>query len=341
MGRTTKSNAVLVHPDFSITRTLRGYKDFEDVYQGVSSTQNVIWLSDRPSGKDPQAEVAFTKLQSEINSLSGVIPPGGLVTNDTAISPWLQRGVPVPLGATIVVWLPYFQANVPAFLVGRPNPMEYIVAWRTRSPSVYRQNRQPYHDGFDGIGQTDDGSGKNFQATGSATPIFTGTAKERRVIQGSWECLRYAQTEPTVGTDFIATEDVWSLKLSVAPTPGVQPLPPLFPYFKTTAPSSPVLGDITQGVLKNGGPGFFPFGTTPLYVPVTMKCKGDELILGVKTLVPPTELDPTGALNFDSNAYFISLFFGRAGYQTGHPDIATPFVPNKRLGAHISTGTAP
>lgn len=339
MSKKAKSTSVLVHPDFSIARTLRGYKNFEDVYQGKSSANSTIWLSDRQSGKDPQADIAFAKLQGQINSLSGVIPPGGLDANDTQISPWFQRGIPVPLGATIVLWLPYLQANAIVGEAPVPIGVRYIVGWRTRDVSVFNQRREPFHQGVSGAGATDNGAIKNFEATGAAVPIFTGQATARRTILAAFECVRYAQAEPTLGSEAVATEDLWALELRLNPEQDKKPSPPLFPYFKTQPAAAPgvVLGDLSQGVLVNGGPTSNPYGAGALLVPVTMKCKGDELLLGV-------QLEPTGfiapAWNFDNNAYNLSLFFGRAGFATGFPALA-PLGGNKQLGAYISTGSAP
>ena len=332
MSKSSPQKGVLVVPEFGITKILRGYDDFEDVYQGQGIDNNVIWLSDRKDGKDPQAALAFKKLQAEVDANGGVIPPLGLTSNDTGVNPWLQRGLPVPLGASIVMYLPYAQGYSVSGEAFFNLPLKYIVAWRNRSVSAQGLNRQPYHQAFDGLGQTDDGRLNALTATGAGTHIFSGAATARRVIQAFWEPLRYAQAEPPL-TGGPAIEDVWELTFRTAPDVAQTPLPPLFPYLKTLTPApNPTLGALGQGSLKNNN-------TFPFYVPVSTKVKGDELLIGVT--LDTSNISPGAGFNFDAGAYILSLAFGRAGYITGDPSIATPLVPNRQLGVYVTTGSNP
>lgn len=326
--------SVLVVPEFGIVKVLRGYSDFEDQYQGKRIQGNVIWLSDRKDGKDPQAAVAFKKLQSEVDKNGGVIPGGGLTSNDTAINPWFQRGLPVPLGSTVIVYLPYAAGVGTQGEVTYPLPFQYVVAWRNRSSSVNALQRQPYHSAFDGLGEPDDGRNAAFTATGVASPIFSGQATARRVIQAFWDPLRYAQTEPAAGD--LSVEDVWANSFRTNPSGDLTlaPQPPLFPYFKTVPPApNPTYGSLGQGAIKNN-----TLDRYPNYVPVSLKAKGDEMMIGVMMDTSATISIPT--FDFDNNAFLLSVFFGRSGYVTGNASLATPLKQNKSLGVFVTTGSS-
>ena len=338
MAKSTPSpqKSVLVVPEFGITRILRGYSGFEDQYQGKNVFNNVIWLSDRKDGKDPQAAVAFKKLQAQVDKNGGVIPGGGLTDNDTAINPWFQRGIPVPIGATIILYLPYSAASGSSGGTPYPLPFRYVVAWRNRSSSVNALARQPYHSAFDGLGQPDNGSNAALTATGISSNIFSGAATARRVIQAFWEPLRYAQAEPAGGD--ISTEDVWANSFRTNPSSDLSlaPQPPLFPYFKTVPPApNPTYGSIGQGAIKNN-----TLDRYPNYVPISLKVKGDEMMIGVMLDTSFAPVGPAITFDFDANAYLLSLLFGRAGFVTGNAALAPPLVPNKSLGVFVTTGSS-
>lgn len=316
------SETVNVPADFSIVTTLRGYKNFEDVYQGVSHSQ-LIYLSDRESGKDPESEEAYNRLSAELAANGGVVPPGGLTSNASGISPWLQRGIPVPLGGWIVLYLPYILSSEGG------SALLYYIGWRNRSVEHFRETREPFHLAFDGLGQDDDGSLKEAQAVGGApTAIFGGATAVRRLITGYWEPTRWAPTtEPATGpTIFDDFQSV--IRMNPQGTAGPLTPTPLFPYLDPT--KNPVSGDVMQGFLKNAPPG----SNQLAYLPVPIRCKGDELILAVRC-----ETDAN--YDFNSSDFLISLLFGRAGYTTGQPTLAAPLVPIPTLGAYMSTGSAP
>ncbi len=137
------SQSVLVTPDFSMARILRGYTDFEDIYQDTDQ-KYPIYLSDRKSGKDPISEVAYGRISAQYRANAGTLP---LDNNDTGVDPWLQRGVPVPLGAQCALYFPYISsASTPS------RGYNYFLIWRVRSSSSYNQLRQPFHSPFNGAG---------------------------------------------------------------------------------------------------------------------------------------------------------------------------------------------
>src|SRR5271154_5270739 len=111
MGRT-----VLADAQYGVVRILRPFAGFEATYTGKSTGGNPI---------------AFTQGGLPLDPLAG--QPG--------YAPTLLRGLSVPIGSRILLWIPAIEAVVGGVGV----PYSYSFAWRYRSVFDYRQNRGPWH----------------------------------------------------------------------------------------------------------------------------------------------------------------------------------------------------
>lgn len=108
------TDAVLADAQFGVARVLRPFEGFENVYQGRSVLNSILL----PGGYDRDAG-----------------KPG--------ISPNLTKGLPVPFGSKVVVWLPTIRN--PNFEEPVPIPYAFKVLWRLRNLRDFRESRLPYH----------------------------------------------------------------------------------------------------------------------------------------------------------------------------------------------------
>lgn len=294
--------------EYSIAHVLRGYVNFEDVYQG-EQTSTPVMLSPEPSGRDPEAQVSYDKLAAQYRANGGF--GGGLTAADNGVSPFLVAGLPVPFGSMVTLLLP----NLAGDNNLSPPPITYHVIWRMRSVSQFIQKRAPYHMAFDGVGQPDDGS-QDVQPIGGVK--FAGSSAVRKLIIASTEMIRYPQSAPA-SPDQWAEETMWGAGLVTQTTDPVDR--PLFPGFGGQL----AIGDVQQGYIMNGQ------GNFPVYVPYETRAMGDELLIAVTM--------DSGTWDFDTTNYIVSLLFGRAGYETGKPTVATPLKQNPTLGVYVLTGS--
>ena len=314
----TSSTTVLAAPDFSMTRTLRGFDGFEDYYQNTGASK-FIWLSDQKSGRDPEALKAFMSLRQEYTRQGKTFSPE-LTANATGIDPFLMAGIPTPIGAQVMLWLP-FTANPVS------GSLEYVSGWRLRSVSHYNLTRNPYHFSEDGDGRTDDGSLVVQQMGLGLTPIFTGVAQTRRFIPAAWQTVRFAPTFPGVGE--IATERL-KQEAFMDPVPlNIVDVGDMG-YLPGIVADSKVRPTVMQGFVPN-------VGYVPTFHPLVIRALGDEMIIGVR---PQNTAE--AQYDFNDDEIEISYLFGRNGYDANADDqFGTPLVPNTQLGVYVSTGAAP
>jgi len=280
---------VLVDAQFGIAKILRPFAGFEAVYQGKDITQNPIALTERGIALDP---------------LAG--KPG--------YAPNLVRGLPVSMGARIVLWLPNVIASIVAGPLLSAIPYRYAIAWRLRSTFDYRQLRGPYHYPKQGKGVPDT----------SAPP-----GKQDRVVKAAgFQTVGFTQPEP-VGSNGGAlpglTDDRATVNLhaeDIANRCGTL-FAPLIPGGGK--------GAVQQGILDPGAPAFDPFQNTPFYNVHEVQAEGDEMLL----FVYRDEQDPRGTsyANWDFAALApdqnFSTYYGNGSGQA-FPDI----------GAYVFAGVA-
>jgi len=317
---------------FSTTKVLRGPKNFEDWYQGKTINYPLVLVdqSQTPDGLDPISTQAWGKLSNEARENGGVPPPGGYANNTTGFDPYLCAGVPVPLGARCLLWLPFYGPDQQTL----GSEFQYSLIWRLRSASTYRQLRKPFHLVSD----------RGYDSGDPA--LYANNARLRRLVPSCRETIAFQQAEPGVGsaTNYYgdAKQNLWPVAIKThtewgADLNGTTRLRgPLIRNFESpTDYSTAVEGYYEQGILDQGTPD----SHTTTFVCYETRCKGDELVIAVMP-TPGEGVDPEVAtynFNAASDQWFMSYLFGRSGYTSSPTTI--PFnTKNSALGVYISTG---
>jgi hypothetical protein len=212
------SENVLADPQFGLVSILRPFAGFEAVYQG----QNV------------DVPLMFTQGGEALDSLAGT----------TGYSPKLLRGLSVPFGSRIVIWLPlaFGYNDLVNFWY-----YKWTISWRLRNVYDFRQKRIPFHYPKQGPGVPDN-------------------ASPRVVIPAAVNQIAYTQTPPAFNPD---TTTALNVDI-VSPHYNVinQPLLP-----------DGSSGQYQQGILPSTSGAMPPY--VPSYVPYEIQCEGDELLIGV------------------------------------------------------------
>lgn len=215
---------VLADAQFGIARILRPYAGF-DAASGAGSYQ----------GKPSETPIMLTEGGQALDEQAG--QPG--------YSPVLVRGLPVPYGARVTIWVPLV-----APVLESTGPTGYVwgVVWRLRNTFDFRQRRIPYH----------------YPKQAAGVPFMGG---ERVVIPAASQSVVYNQSEPS--TAFLpavqtcyaeAIQFQYSLNL-------LAPLTPSGSY-----------GTIEQGLI-NTNPTVEALSTT--YQVAELQALGDEMLIGL------------------------------------------------------------
>lgn len=249
---------VLADAQFGIVRVLRPYTDFEDQYDGVSA-QTPIMLT--------EGGIAYDDL-----ALKG----------ETGYDPRLVRGLSVPFGARVQLWIP----NIFAIALPIQIPYDYTIIWRIRSVADFRRARKPYHYPKQGEGVAE-------------TLVNPGP---RVVIPASTQSVIYQQIETTTG---IVTQNLINESVSIGGRPLTNPINP-----------DGADGAIQQGLLVSTGTDSH---TRPLFSPVEVQAEGDELLLAVTrpTVGVVANWDFTGVT---ADGSFTALY-GKGSVGGPYPDI--------------------
>lgn len=218
---------VLADAQFTTAFSLQPFKNFEDIYQGVSAGTPIM----------------LTEGGEALDSLAG--RPG--------YAPNLARGLPVPLGARTVLWIPKISWVDPGATSGF-NGYIYSFTWRLRNVFDYRnkEDRPHYH-------------------LGRQTPGINDTTvvppSPRVVVPASENSVVYVQPEP--GTNIVrAVQNQYSEDINAKPSASL-PLP-----------LSPVGGAATLAIEQGiSDPAALP--QTPSYQVHELQALGDELLIGL------------------------------------------------------------
>lgn len=175
----------LADAQFSMSRLLKPFTGFEEIYQGVSGEVPVAF----PGGLAPEAQRG--------------IP--GYVNN-------LQAGWPVPIGSRVVLWIPLCLGKTPGNLQVFA-PYRYKLVWRLRSPvsgALKFPPRPPYlfHNPKPGLGAA------NTAAPGD--PRFY-------PIPAAFNSIAFEQTEPSAATTEAVSNirsEVFDLVANPTPLPN-------------------------------------------------------------------------------------------------------------------------
>lgn len=300
---------------YGFFKVLRGYENFEDIYQGLTVDANVIPLGTTKLGLDPEAADLLGKLRADYRA-QGAYPvdaPGN------GISPFLMEGVPVPIGSTLKLWLPRI-----TFAASRSTTRYfYLIAWRIRSAQAYERNqRSQFHSPFDGAGPSDDGSNDMDDSLGGAK--LGSLASARRIMYSGWTSSRYAQTEPTSTGDF-ATQRVYPTKYTVDLST---------PIYRTSYPGiasgTVSYGNFSQGIYTD--PTYADIA--PFFDILNVPCEGDELLICLGR-----ENDGEAYSTWDftdaTQDQIVSRMFGRDGYTNAQGKT----VPLSEFGVLVASGS--
>lgn len=306
-------------PQFAMKQTLRGYKNFEDIYQGQPIRYPIYLFADRESqGRTKLAQQAWDSLRAEASK--NPTPPYS--KNDTGYDPYLLDATSVPLGGNCLLWLPYI-AGVGAGDPPATVPVHYDLEWQYTPVSRFRSERESFHDPEDRLGQQD-------------TSVYDGPAAIRQLIVAARETVRFQQDEPIPGDMSNlygnAVQSLWPLSLR---THAAEQLLAggLLPNF--VPGGAAVQGHAQQGVFKNNP----AFAGSSDYVVTDVVAKGDRMLIAVWR-EPFEGLDPdSDVYDFDTTDFLLSFFFGRCGFSTGQPTLATPLQPQEGLGVFLATGS--
>lgn len=304
------SQNVLADAQFTVAAVLRPFDGFEFVYQGQAIFVPIAFpgVLDDDAGK-----------------------PG--------FSPYLLKGLAVPMGAKMQLWFP----AVVGQSEGAPVlDYKYQLIWRLRNVGDFQRRQKPYHLSKESFGAPD-----TFLAGTTTAP------DQQFVLPASTETVLYQQPEPapTVGiittpgpgfgnlrTEFIA---VPSDLLDVLTSAGLPLLPPnAAPNFNNGFPVPPIppgtnvkpLGFFQQGVIdpsvSNAAPG-------ALFRQYFTVAKGDELII-----LAYRNNDITGSLAWDFHNFDFQ-FSNLYGTNAFPPAGTTSHKPFPDLGIYVFAGSNP
>lgn len=245
-------DTVLADAQFGNIRILRAYSGFESDYQGQPA-DTPIMVSEEGIPRDPLAE-----------------------RQEPGYDPNLIRGLTVPLGARVLIWIP---SNI-LYAAGDPPesfPYKWVFWWRYRNLADFRRDRQiTWHLPRQGLGVED--------------TTFPAGQRERTVIPAATQTVIYTQEEPT--TPFTR----------VAQTARYEDIN--FGGFSIPNPLLPggVPGAIQQGILD---PAVIAGSTRPAWQIHEIQALGDELMIGI---FRDTNLEANW--NFELNDATLPIYLG-------------------------------
>jgi len=223
----SENQFVTADAQFGMAKILRPFDGYDNVYQGLSAGGFAINLSE---GGVP------------LDSNAG--KPG--------YDPNLVRGVPVPLGSRIVLWLPCFGVSAKAMY--RYN---YHIIWRMRTLFDFRTSRVNYHLPRQAAGPRD------------TTPV---TGGDRVVIPACVNPALYNSVNP--GTP-LGVSDLEAYPELIIPSNN--------PATGTFLTPQGVNGVVQQGIAD---PATVPSANDPWWLYYETQAAGDEMILGVTRNLP-------------------------------------------------------
>jgi hypothetical protein len=241
------TTTVMADAQFGLVRRLVPYEGFTDDYEGQPANTPIMFSEDGQA-LDPLAEASR---------------PG--------YDPSLVRGLTVPEGARVLIWVPQI-----FYSDGVSNvPYTWSFWWRYRTLRDFSLNNQiPYH-----------------LAQGEGQPDTSGVSPAPRVlIPAANSGTVYVQTEPASATARV-TQNGRSEDIRFGSVGLDQPLVP-----------GGGTGVIQQGVLD---PAVFPSTAgQPLYIVHEVSATGDELLIGLTRGLTPVDYE------FASNDSNLSDLFG-------------------------------
>lgn len=216
---------VMADAQFGIVRTLRPYKGFEQDYEGQPANTPLM----------------VTEGGAALDSLAAQKEPG--------YAPNLIRGLSVPLGARVLIWVP---SNMFYSAGEGPLPYKWLFWWRYRSLADFRRARNPYHLSRQGEGVPD-------------TNAPSGSQK-RVVVPAATQTVIYNQPDPVTPLVRVAQ----TARFEDIQFGGVSLPNPLVP--------GGAEGAVQQGILD---PSVESEATRPGWQIHELQAEADELLIGV------------------------------------------------------------
>lgn len=291
---------VLPDAQFTMAQVLRPFTGFEAVYQGRPLNVPIVF----PGTLDPDAGKA-------------------------GFSPYLLAGLPVPLGAKVMLWFPAVTATIGTPPESVSVDYAYVLHWRLRNTGDITRHVQPAHFPKETPGQPD--------------TWLAPVPPARFIIPSSTETVVFEQTEssllPGVGNlrpqAIAVPEDSATSSASF----GLPLLPPGSPPFANSYPvassNTVPLGLFSQGVL-NPNPNVSDASDLAgfsLFRPYFTVAKGDELLIACVRR-QPLPAPPNDIWDFQT---FDERFSNLYGTNVAGP--THPIFPD--IGVYVFTGTNP
>jgi len=271
---------VLNDPQFGLTAILRPYVGFDAITPGVSSYQ----------GQSGQIPIMFTEGSVAYDPQAGM--PG--------YSKRLVKGLAVPFGARISLWLPIMSAFGPNSTTVN---YRWQIIWRQRNVFDYRIQRIPFHYPKQGLGAPDD-------------PLTGDTPVDRVVIPAAQHTIVINDPGPDPTA---AAPGAISVPIKEQFQPGRPTMNP---------PLGPVVPGITVGnqigVIEQGVSTLSSFlGYAPTFCTVEVQAIGDEFLLACTKLGSNLNWDFTNANPVFGEDVGFGALFGTAGglIPAGFPDV--------------------
>lgn len=291
---TAENINVLADAQFSTTKTLRPYADFESDYQGTACTRPIYCTEVlRGTGGEPLDDQA--------------------IRGTAGYDPALIRGLKVPMGARVLIWLPKF---TPDNVLVIPNPelrYKWLFEWRYRNVFDYRTERVSFHHPKQGEG---------FPDTSSGTP------EPRVVIPAAVQTSVYVGPEPSTAAGSVQQNARQEFISTGAPVDFANGNLPFLPGGN--------LGTVEQGILDPAAGGIGAWARPSFFQLVETQAAGDELLISLRR-----DADTGGAATnweFGQNPAqidrLVSVFLGVGDTVNGQG-------PFRDLGILVSWGTAP
>ena len=310
------SQNVLADAQFTVASVLRPFDGFEARYQGHSIFTPIVF----PGTLDDDAG-----------------KPG--------FSPYLLKGLPVPMGAKMALWFPAVVGaaeGIPVF------DYRYVLIWRLRNVGDFQRRRLPYHLSKESVGAPDS--------------YLAPSSPDRFVLPAATETVVYQQPEPALPSPPIPglitaqgpsqgnlrTEviDVPSDLAEALVTAGLPLLPPnAAPNFANAFPLPPTappppngvnpLGAFQQGIIDPSVSNLAPYS---MFRPYYTVAKGDELMIACYRNNTLTSAPGSDKWDFSSyDAQFSNLY----GTNAFPPSPQTSHKPFPDLGIYVFAGSNP
>jgi hypothetical protein len=336
-------------PDYGIAKILRGFPNFEDIYQGLSRGIPIA-LSEYGSktmGRERNAAANYAAISGALSKQTLGGDPVDSANVDGIHSPNLVDGLPTVFGSNCVFLFPRVQTDNE----GSPLQPTYKLIWRVRGIDSFAKTQLPYHTNLRGFRYSDTHVTSPDGFSGPA--VLTGAAAQRAVIATTEETIRFTSprsTEPTLSNlGYQAAND-----LVVQPQPPYGEIRsfvsgdivsnfvqgPILPFvggnaeLNVTTGKPYVYADLGQNPISSAtGLTGLPIANTARaqvsHVSYSTVAKGDEVIILVYNLLEGATLEELGTYDFDDGTDFqFSCMFGRGGYRADEGNLEPPLFPN-------------